>query len=389
MRVAGFVSELNPFHNGHARFINRLRAAGATHIVTAMSGCFVQRGEAALTDKMLRAEAAVKSGVDLVLDLPVPWALGSAESFARGGVSLLVSFGCDLLSFGCETDDAALLKQTAVMLGSEKVREATAARMKRGCTYPAALAQTLEAMGEERALHLLETPNNVLAVEYLKALQALHTDLPVLPVRRTGASHDALLQDGAIQSASAIRALTDLSAMRPYLPQTVYDVLEKHPGRLLDRQSFETAVLTALRLLPDDAFDRFATDRSGLADRLRKSVRQACSLSQLYELAKTKSLTHAKIRREVMHLFLQINPDFEKETPPFARILAANNRGMELLARRCCNIPVITKHAETAKLDERSQSLYALQCRAGDLYALCTKEKRACCTEQQSSILII
>ena len=254
MRVAGFVSELNPFHNGHAYFISQLRANGATHVITAMSGCFVQRGEAALTDKMLRAEAAVKSGVDLVLDLPVPWALGSAESFARGGVSLLVSFGCDLLSFGCETDDAALLKQTAVMLGSEKVREATAARMKRGCTYPAALAQTLEAMGEERALHLLETPNNVLAVEYLKALEALHTDLPVLPVRRTGASHDALLQDGVIQSASALRSLPDVAAMRPYLPQTVYDVLEKHPGRLLDRQSFETAVLTALRLLPDSAF---------------------------------------------------------------------------------------------------------------------------------------
>ena len=113
MHVVGFVSELNPFHNGHAYFTEQLRHAGDTYVVTVMSGNFVQRGEAAFTDKYLRAEAAVRSGVDLVLELPVPWALGGAESFARGGVSLLKSFGCDALAFGCETDDTALLQHTA------------------------------------------------------------------------------------------------------------------------------------------------------------------------------------------------------------------------------------------------------------------------------------
>ena len=389
MRVAGFVSELNPFHNGHAYFISRLRSAGVTHVVTAMSGSFVQRGEAAVADKFLRAEAAVRNGADLVLDLPVPWALGSAESFARGGVSLLVAFGCDVLAFGCETENAALLQTTAALLSRDDVRASGAARMKCGCTYPAAMAQALEAMGEADAVRLLTAPNNVLAVEYLKALRELRVNLPVLPVLRAGAAHDGELTAGPIQSASALRSLPDIASMRPYLPPVAYEIFASHPDRLLDHENFETAVLTALRLLPDDAFDRFVADRSGLAERLRKAVRQARSLSQLYDLAKTKNLTHAKIRREAMHLFLQIDPSYEKETPPFARILAANARGLELLARRNCSIPVITKHAETAKLNARAQALYDLQCRASDLYALCTKEKRACCTEQQSSILLI
>ena len=389
MRVAGFVSELNPFHNGHAYFVEQVRRAGATHVVTAMSGSFVQRGEAAFADKFLRAEAAVKSGVDLVLDLPVPWALGSAPSFARGGVSLLLAFGCDLLAFGCETEETALLKNTAALLLRDTVQETVAKQMKTGSSYPAAVAHTLRLMGKSAAAEVLATPNNVLAVEYLKALQCMQKDLPVLAIRRSGASHDSALTPGVIQSASTLRKLSDISFLHPFLPLPAYDVLERNAGRLLDPISFETVVLTALRLLPDAAFDRFVTDNSGLSDRLRKAVRQAVSLTQLYELAKTKSLTHAKIRRETMHLFLQIPPAFEKGNPPFARVLAANARGMELLARRTCTIPLITKHAETEKLGLAAKELYALQCRASDLYALCTKEKRACCTEQQSSMLII
>ena len=389
MHVVGFVSELNPFHNGHAYFTEQLRHAGDTYVVTVMSGNFVQRGEAAFTDKYLRAEAAVRSGVDLVLELPVPWALGGAESFARGGVSLLKSFGCDALAFGCETDDTALLQHTADCMHRSDIQITVAQKRKSGSSYPVAVAQTLREAGEADAARVLETPNNVLAVEYIKALQALHGNLSLLPVRRAGAGHDGQMTGGNIQSASCLRSLPDLQAMRPFLPASAFNVFNTHPERLLDRQSFETVVLTALRLLPEEAFERFVTDRSGLVDRLRKAVRQAVTLPQLYDLAKTKNVTHAKVRREVMRLFLQIPPVFETQTPPFARVLAANRRALAVLSGEACMIPVITKHAETARLDAFAQSLYALQCRASDLYALCTKEKRACCTEQQSSILII
>ena len=389
MRVAGFVSELNPFHNGHAYFIEQVRRAGATHVVSVMSGGFVQRGEAAFADKFLRAEAAVKSGVDLVLDLPVPWALGSAESFARGGVSLLGCFGCDLLAFGCETDDIELLQHTAEVLSEPDLLDAAAAFMKTGLHYPSAVAQALLQKGEADAAGLLKTPNNILAVEYLRAMQTQSFQMAVCPVKRAGASHDASLAAGAVQSASAIRSLQMLSDMRVYLPETAFRVYAENEGRLLDVKSFETAVLTALCLLPQEAFSAFVTDNSGLADRLKKAVRQASGLTQLYDLVKTKSFTHARIRRDTMHLFLQIPPSFESETPPYARVLAANSRGRELLSLRRCTLPVITKHAETANLGARAQALYELQCRASDLYALCTKEKRACCTEQQSSVRFI
>ena len=151
MHVVGFVSELNPFHNGHAYFTEQLRHAGDTYVVTVMSGNFVQRGEAAFTDKYLRAEAAVRSGVDLVLELPVPWALGGAESFACGGVSLLKSFGCDALAFGCETDDTALLQHTADCMHRSDIQITVAQKRKSGSSYPVAVAQTLREAGEADA----------------------------------------------------------------------------------------------------------------------------------------------------------------------------------------------------------------------------------------------
>ena len=389
MRVAGIVAEFNPFHNGHLYLARQARDRGATHLVAAMSGTFVQRGEAAFADKFLRAEAAVRSGIDLVLDLPVPWSLGGAATFSRGAVAMLCNLGCDSLAFGCETDDAVLLHHTAQTLLLESVMETAAAKMKQGLTYPAALHQTLVEQNAADCASVLETPNNVLAVEYIKAMKALNCDMDLIPVKRFGSAHDAPLGDTAISSAAALRALDDITLAAPYMPAEAHRVYADNTGRLLDHQSFETAVLTALRLLPASSFDAYVDDHSGLTDRVRSAVKTSASLSDLYQSAKTKSVTLSKVRREVMHLFLQISPDFAKSTPPFLRVLAANERGLEVLNASKHSLPLLTKHAETASLSQEAKAIYDLQCRASDLYALCTKEKGACCTEQTSSIQII
>ena len=389
MRIAGIVAEFNPFHNGHLYLAEQARLRGATHLVAAMSGSFVQRGEAAFADKFLRAEAAVRSGIDLVLDLPVPWSLGGAASFARGAVAMLSDIGCDSLAFGCESDDASALCQTARALLQESVLDETAVKMKSGLTYPAALHQTLQERNDASCSAVLQTPNNVLAVEYIKALIDLGLNMKIEPVRRCGSAHDAPLGNEMISSAAALRAMDDFALAAPYMPPEAYRVYADNTGRILDESSFETAVLTALRLLPDASFNTFVDDNSGLADRICAAVKTTSSLSDLYQTAKTKSVTLSKVRREVMHLFLQIPRDFVKSTPPFLRVLASNERGLEVLASSKHTLPLLTKHAETSALPREAKSLYALQCRASDLYALCTKEKGACCAEQTSSIQII
>ncbi|MBQ4364919.1 MAG: nucleotidyltransferase family protein [Clostridia bacterium] len=389
MRTAGIVAEYNPFHNGHQYLAAQARLQGATHLVAAMSGSFVQRGEAAFADKFLRAEAAVRGGVDLVLDLPAPWSLGGAASFARGAVAALADVGCDLLAFGCETDDADLLCRTALLLQQESVQAQAAQKMKQGATFPAALQQTLLEQNKTAEAAVLQTPNNVLAVEYIKAMSELGCAFELLPVRRIGPAHDALPADGTFASAAALRAMDDFSLAAAYMPAQAFCVYAEHPGRLLEKSSFETAVLTALRLLPDAAFSAFVDDGSGLADRIRSAVKTTASLDDLYQAAKTKSLTLSKVRREVMHLFLQIPPSFAKGTPPYLRPLACSPRGTEVLGASKHRLPLLTKHAEAAALPPDAAALYALQCRASDLYALCTKTKGACCTEQTSSFRII
>ena len=389
MRVAGIVSEFNPFHNGHQYLLDRIRENGAACIVAVMSGDFVQRGEAAFADKFLRAEAAVRCGVDLVVDLPAPWSLGGAQTFARGGVGLLGALGCDTLAFGCETPDTVFLEKTARLLENTDIQTPTADGMRSGLTYPAALRRALAMHGEEACAALLNQPNNVLAVEYIKALHSQNHDMAPFAVQRIGQAHDAPLTHDTVQSAAAIRALKDFGEAKRLMPSASYAVYNDHPGRLLSPDAYETAVLTALRLLPQDAFDAFVDDRSGLRDRLRSAVRSSVSLDALYQAAKTKSVTHAKVRRAVMHLFLQIPTRMADGEPPYLRVLAANERGLALLGTRPPALPVVTKHAETATLHEPCQQLYAVQCRASDLYVLCTKEKRACGLEQTSSIQII
>ena len=332
MHVAGIVAEYNPFHNGHSFMADKARQSGATHLVACMSGSFVQRGEAAFADKFLRAEAAVRSGIDLVLDLPVPWSLGGAASFARGGVSVLSNIGCDTLAFGCETNDESLLLKTAQTMLQESVQAKAAALMKDGMIYPAALGQVLSSRGLADCAFVLASPNNILAVEYIKSILQMDLNISLLPVRRVGSEHDAADCCERIASAAALRAMNDSADMAPYMPAEAFCAYQENPGRLLSKVNFETSVLTALRLLPEDVFDSFVDDRSGLSDRLRAAVKTSDSLDSLYQAAKTKNYTLSKIRREVMHLYLQIPTFYQKQEPLFIRVLAANERGLEVLS---------------------------------------------------------
>lgn len=389
MKIAGVICEYNPFHNGHQYHLAQTRALGADAIVSVMSGNFVQRGDAAFVDKWSRAMAAVRCGADLVLELPVPWATASAADFAAGAVHLLHAFGVDTLSFGCETEDLAALHALTAATDDENVRSLVHTLTADGVSYPAAMQKAVETIYDKDTANLLLLPNSVLAAEYLKALQSVGGQIQPLVIRRRGAGHDAMTAQDGIMSASAIRALKDKAQAEAFVPPAAFSLQFAESANRLDEKRFATAMLTVLRSLDDDAVRALVDDRSGLADRILAARRNACTLSDLYDLAKTRSVTMAKVKRELLHVFLGVTPEMAKQKPPYLRVLAANQRGLSLLSGHALSLPVITRHREAAALDGFAASLYAVQCRATDLYALCCVQPKPCGEEQRHSMRIL
>ncbi len=373
MKIAGVVCEYNPFHNGHAYHLNVARQAGATHIVAAMSGNFVQRGTGAFCDQWARARAAVQCGADLVLELGTPYSCSSAGVFAFGAVSLLHAFGIDVLTFGAETDDPFLLQTAANACLRADVREEISRLHALGTGYPAAVSQAVSAICGNEIAAVLDSPNNTLAVEYLKAANHLGAAFSVLPVKRFGVAHDAPCSSGNITSAAALREMNSKENMQPYLPPAAFEELFSRNTLFFDPHAYETAVLCALRTMSQTDMERCIADDSGLAARVFAASRASDSLDALYAAAKTKSYTVAKVRRAVLHSFLKIEKVWQTQTPPYLRVLAVNRRGLELLHTASPRLPLVTKHREMLSLSQKAQEYYEIQCRCADLYtALCS-----------------
>ena len=325
MKVAGIVCEYNPMHNGHTYHIEKTRQAGATHIVAAMSGNFVQRGECAFVNKWKRAEIAVNCGADLVIDIPVPWSCSSAENYAKGAVCLLNGFGIDFLSFGSECDDVELLKEAACACESELLKNDIKGLISTGLSYPSALQKAVENSFSKEISDILCSPNNVLAIEYIKALEKINPNIDMLAVKRKGTLHDGEFSNGSFMSANAIRNLDNFSDAEKFMPAYSYGRIFENENDFIDKNSFEAALLFSLRRIKSEEMKKYVSDSSGLADRIFHASRTACSLDKLYETVKTKSLTMAKVRREIMNIFLEIPKETALSFPPYIRLLAANS----------------------------------------------------------------
>lgn len=392
--IAGIVCEYNPFHNGHLYHINRTRELGADFIVAVMSGNFVQRGECAAIDKWLRGKAAILSGADLVIDLPTPWSMASAETFARGSVGLLMNFGIDYLSFGCESDNKELLIKCAEALYDEKVSDILKKEVAKGLTYPAAVSKAVgEVYGSEYE-KALKTPNNTLAIEYIKQLRHYNKQDNILPIKREGALHDSGTTKGNIASASKIRGDKFGEAWESFLPKQAYSLFEDANAKGYAPCSItysERGIISCLRKIKKEDFELYVSDESGLASRLYEAVQEAISLEDLYDKAKSKNYTMSRVRREVMNVYLGIGKNLSHGVPPYIKILAANERGLSLLssAKNNTSLPIITKHSEAQKLTGKAKEIYDLECRNTDLFSLMSEKIRACHLEETHSIIVV
>ena len=381
MRVAGIIVEYNPLHSGHLRLVEKARELlGAdTAVVCAMSGNFVQRGDFALLRKHVRARAAVESGADLVLELPLPWAVSSAEGFADGGVQVLCATGVvDHLLFGSECGDAGGLMRAAAALTGPGFQAHLKRELPGAVSFAAARQRALAAVASEEDAALLRQPNNILGVEYCKAL--LRQGAPIRPVtvRREGSGHDGRLLPGTHPSASGIRALLrqgareEALALLPPAMRRLYEAEEAAGRAPVFWENSERAILARLRAMTAADYAALDRGREGLWNRLYAASRTAASLPELLAAAKTKRYAMARLRRMVLWAYLGLTPDDVPARLPYLRVLAANEAGCRLLAamRGKAAVPVVTKPAQVRRLPPEARRLFGLEVRASDLYTL-------------------
>lgn len=430
MRVVGIVAEYNPFHTGHEYHLREAkRAADADYAVVVMSPDFVQRGEPAIFDKYVRTGMALRGGADLVLELPAACATGSAESFATGAVSLLDASGAaDALCFGAETAELRLFERTARVLNEEPepYRLTLQDGLRQGLTFPQARSQALAAyMSTEQ--DFLASPNNILGIEYCRALQRLHSAINPVPVTRVGSAFNSTALDDAYCSATALRhAVARQYALQHAAPEqyalchaaaasakTPEDACADAALRYIPescRSLFEDACRQPVfaddflpyltwKLLTTDDFTKIADISPSLSDRIQK-LRFQCigkSFGETVDLLRTKQLTEARVRRALLHLILDIRAESEWNvidtrqtdrphnghasravTARYARILGFRQDAAPLLheLKKRSRIPLLSKPARAlSQLDAASRNMWLQDVSASHLYRAVLSQK--------------
>ena len=384
--VVGVIAEYNPFHNGHALHIGRIREKlpGAV-VVCVMSGHVTQRGDLAICRKQARAAMAIRGGADLALELPALYACSAAEGFARAGVSLLAATGVvTYLSFGSEIGRLDLLDHAARTLDGQAFISAQDAVLKQGLSYPAARQKALATL-EPASAAALDGPNDILGVEYLRALRYLGSDITPLVIPREGAFHDAAYDDingpaGRLASASYIRERwldgRDAHGFIPDETRTLWE-FECAAGRApVSLISCESALLAALRRMCAEDFKALPDVSEGLEYRLARAASRAISLEEFYTLVKTKRYTHARIRRVALRAYMDL-PRSSTAAPSYLRVLAANQTGLILLRdiKKKTALPILTKPAHVRRMGKTALGCFIHEARVTDLYALCYPER--------------
>lgn len=378
MKSIGIVCEYNPFHNGHEYQIAQSRAALGKDaaVVCVMSGDFVQRGEAALYSKFARAEAACRCGADVVIELPLPWCLSSAEGFARGAVGILASLGVEHISFGSEAGELEPLNKLAQTLaGGELTDEIKRIMAEDGSLSFAAARQSAVQMRLGDISRLLEEPNNILAVEYLKAIKELQADVKPFTVKRCSSRHDSA-NTGAQRSAMELRGIIrgggSISGLVPAAAMAVYKREDEQGRALADVSLLDTAAMSRLRMLERECFDALPDGANGVGKRLYDAARTEPTVDAVLAAAKTKRYAMSRMRRMLLCACLGVKAGVSRNLPPYARVLAANARGCAFLrgTETKRDIHVITKPAAVKELSPQCAEIFAIGAAAHDFYNL-------------------
>lgn len=360
MAITGIICEYNPLHLGHKKQLDTVKAAMPDGgIVCLMSGNYVQRGMPAIFDKMTRAKAAILSGADLVLELPVTAALSSAEGFAATGVKILSQF-CDELCFGAENADTDLLINLARTLLTREFSDALRIQLDKGLSFPAARQAALEGMGVNASA--LALPNNILAIEYCKAILAQNAQLKTHVISRQGGYHDTT-PDKENPSATSLRAMIESGDnWENFTPPQAMPCFENASIHTIAQG--ERAILARLRTMTDSEFEALPFGSEGLWRKLMRAARQEATLADILAATKSKRYTQTRLNRMILCAFLGITEEMLFSPAPYVRVLALNDKGRQILRSARAGgtfVNIGEKQSDPYQdLEDRCSALYGL-----------------------------
>ncbi|MBQ0084159.1 MAG: nucleotidyltransferase family protein [Clostridiales bacterium] len=388
MQNIGIIAEFNPFHLGHEHLIKKAKEQNCG-VVCVMSGNFVQRGDTAVIPKSFRAAAAVKCGADLVIELPTPFAMSTAQSFSESAVGLLEDLGViDSLLFGSESADIEKISAVCELLETAEFEEKIKEKIKSGKTYASIRQEAIEELRPDLK-GILENANDILATEYITALKRLNSKIKPQCIKRLGASHTQRA-DGVTASAGEIREkllLGDYGFAGKYMPEQSFKILKNAP--ISDIGRLETAILVSLREKRlCGALGNLPDISEGLDNRFLRAVEISGSLTELYDNIKTKRYTLARIRRLVLNGFLGIDSSFEKQGVPYIRILAMSRRGEKIIGEisKKTKLPIIAAASDFEKLEGFAKKVFENEKKCTDIYALSLDKADKCGMEYYTKV---
>ena len=352
--VLGIVAEYNPFHNGHVYHIQKTKEqTGAKYVVCVMSGNFVQRGNTSIVDKWTKAQMALANGVDLVLELPTVYSVSSAESFAQGAVKILDNLGIvDTISFGTETDDFAALNNISTII-TEEPREYVnmlKEELKKGVSFPKAREMALVRYlnDDVRYSNILSSPNNILGVEYLKALKQQKSKITPVAIKREKVYYNDNFIVDDFASATAIRKMLmnkDFSELIKVVPRFCYEILSKEyevGNMVFDIHRFEKEIFYTLRKMTVSEIADLPDVSEGLENTIKNAANFCNNIKDFINIVKTKRYTQTRIQRILIFALLGITKrdvQSAKKVVPYARVLGFNQKGKILLSGISQNNP--------------------------------------------------
>ncbi len=348
--VLGIIGEYNPFHNGHLHHLNESKKiTGANYTVAVISGNFVQRGNVALIDKWSRAKMAILNGVDLVLELPCIYSISSAENFASGAIKILNSLKIvDAVSFGSEINDMSVLKEFATILTEEpdEYKSLLAHELSKGISFPKARENALLMYLNDirKYANVLSSPNNILAIEYLKALQISESTIEPVSIKRKGPGYNSNMVIDNLASGTAIRRYIEnrnFYSLDKVLPQVSYDILSdaiKKGHYVSGLERFEKEIIFTLRRMTIAEIADLPDVSEGFENSLKNAANSCNNLAEFRRLVKSKRYTQTRIDRILLYALLGFTKDDmedSKKVEPYIRVLGFNSKGEELLSEIC------------------------------------------------------
>ena len=381
VKTAAVISEFNPFHGGHAYLFAEIRRALGedTAIIAILSGNFVQRGEAACIRKQARAEAALAGGCDLVLELPFPYSSATAERFARAGVAIADALGCvDVLAFGAECGDTATLSALAARLEANEFRDAyfSAAASLGSAEKTEAVYRSL--YGEDKYFELLSNPNDLLGVEYIRALLRAGSAITPWAIKRMGAGHDEVLpaSPDRFPSGKSIREALyagdegALLRLPSYSAEVIKSEISERKS-LADNKMLMNYLLMHYRLCPTEQAALSDGMTGGLYERVLHAAQEAADGDDFFARLRTKKYTDAFLRRALLAGVFGLTREMLNGTPAYSQILGMNDRGQKILRdiRKTAAVPLLTKPGDYTALPPEARAAAELSLRADSLYA--------------------